>query len=101
MPDLCASLQDAIVGALIAKSRLAIERVGAKSFVLVGGVAANSRLRARLASEISVPIRIAAREYCTDNAAMIAAAGALRFAQGRGLQGNALLQLNAWAQAAS
>jgi N6-L-threonylcarbamoyladenine synthase len=98
--DLCASLQDAIVGALIAKSKLAIERTGAKSFILVGGVAANSRLRERLGAEISCTLRIASRQYCTDNAAMIAAAGALRFAQGHGLKGNALLQLNAWAQAA-
>src|SRR5207237_447167 len=51
LPDLCASLQEAIVDAILSKMVLAVRHHGCRSMAIVGGVAANSRLRSRLASE--------------------------------------------------
>ena len=51
LPDLCASVQEAIVDALVAKMFLAIRAHKCRSLAIVGGVAANSRLRERLEQE--------------------------------------------------
>jgi len=64
--DLAASYQRAIVRALVER----IEAAGAETVAIVGGVAANSELRAALPNAIAAPLRL-----CTDNAAMIASAG--------------------------
>ena len=98
--DLCASIQEAIVDALLSKIFLAAEKYGCKSLAVVGGVAANSRLRKRLETEWSQhglkhPPIFPKMEYCTDNAAMIVAAGAFRFAQKGFLTQPDLLRLNA------
>jgi N6-L-threonylcarbamoyladenine synthase len=67
--DLAASYQRAIVGALVARVREAAEQTGLPLVAVVGGVAANSELRAALPDAALAPL-----ELCTDNAAMIASA---------------------------
>ncbi|HEX8743868.1 MAG TPA: tRNA (adenosine(37)-N6)-threonylcarbamoyltransferase complex transferase subunit TsaD [Thermoleophilaceae bacterium] len=74
--DLAASYQRAVVGALVARLRQAVEREGVDRVAIGGGVAANSELRARtrdLADELGVELWVPPMELCTDNAAMIAA----------------------------
>ena len=76
--DVAASFQWAVVDVLVTKARRAAQRVGAKGIVLGGGVAANSLLREELLGACaSDGIRgfLPSRAMCTDNAAMIAAAG--------------------------
>jgi N6-L-threonylcarbamoyladenine synthase len=76
--DIAASFQMAVVDVLVSKARRAAQRVGAKGIVLGGGVAANSLLREELLGACAADgIRgfLPSREMCTDNAAMIAAAG--------------------------
>ena len=76
--DVAASFQAAVVDVLVAKARRAAQQVGAKGLVLGGGVAANSLLRERfLDACVADGIHgfLPSRSMCTDNAAMIAAAG--------------------------
>jgi N6-L-threonylcarbamoyladenine synthase len=67
--DLAASYQRALVRALVEQTRAAAEQLGAKTIAVVGGVAANSELRAALPEAALAPL-----ELCSDNAAMIASA---------------------------
>jgi tRNA N6-adenosine threonylcarbamoyltransferase len=67
--DLAASYQRAIVRALVERTLDAAEELGAERLAVVGGVAANSELRASLPDAVAAPV-----ELCTDNAAMIASA---------------------------
>jgi N6-L-threonylcarbamoyladenine synthase len=67
--DLAASYQRAIVRALVGRAREAAELSGLERIAVVGGVAANSELRAALPGARFAPLA-----YCTDNAAMIASA---------------------------
>ena len=85
MNDFCASFQAAVVDVLVRKSRRALVREGLGSLVVCGGVAANRGLRAALAAaaaEDGFALHIPPPKYCTDNAAMIAAAGSQLLARG-------------------
>ena len=76
--DVAASFQEAVVDVLVTKARRAAREVGAKGLCLGGGVAANSALRQRFAeacAEDGIRSFVPSRSMCTDNAAMIAAAG--------------------------
>ena len=76
--DVAASFQEAVVDTLVTKARWAVEATGAKGLCLGGGVAANSRLRERFldtCGDLGVRAFLPSRAMCTDNAAMVAAAG--------------------------
>ena len=77
---LCRSLQEAITTWLLKPIPVLAEEHGARSLVISGGVACNSRLRieaAILAARVGLTLAIPEPRLCTDNGAMIAAAGAL------------------------
>jgi N6-L-threonylcarbamoyladenine synthase len=76
--DIAASFQEAVVDVLVDKTMKAARSVGAKGVCLGGGVAANRALRQRLVAACAADgVRpfVPSRAMCTDNAAMIAAAG--------------------------
>lgn len=78
--DVCASFQEEALGQLIRKTQLAVRKYpGAKSLLVAGGVAASTRLRERLAQEVSIPAFFPSRANCMDNAAMIACYGGALF----------------------
>jgi len=71
--NIAAAAQDAIVDCLVGKSILATEKTGIKTLCVGGGVAANGRLREKLADAAEkngVKLYIAPNELCTDNAVM-------------------------------
>ncbi len=83
--DLCASFQVAAVDALLDKLEAAARAHGARSLVVGGGVAQNSRLRERLVAigqRLGVPAFTPGPRLCADNAAMIALVGGLRLLRG-------------------
>src|SRR5206468_5364314 len=87
LPDLAASVQEALVDMLVGTTVEALEETGVARLVVSGGVSANRRLRARMAdagSELGVDVVFPRFELCTDNAAMIAVGGARRLVAGGG-----------------
>ena len=81
LADVAASFQAAVTEQLVRKLRGALEHYDVAGVALAGGVAANSALRAAvadLAAEFSLTCHLPSIEMCTDNAAMIAAAGLYR-----------------------
>ena len=85
MADLAAEFQQAVVEVLCAKALAALKKVGLKTLVVAGGVGANQQLRAVLDAAVSRRggrVHYPEPALCTDNGAMIAFAGALRFAAG-------------------
>ena len=80
--DVAASFQAAAIDVLMIKTKLALARTRAPRLIVAGGAAANSLLRQRLNEEIDVPVLVPPIELCTDNGAMIAAAGYSRFHHG-------------------
>jgi N6-L-threonylcarbamoyladenine synthase len=85
LADVAASFQKALCEQLLRKLRQALERYDVRGVALAGGVAANSVLRAgvtQLASEFGVVCHLPTMAMCTDNAAMIAAAGLFRLRAG-------------------
>ncbi|MBU1141350.1 MAG: tRNA (adenosine(37)-N6)-threonylcarbamoyltransferase complex transferase subunit TsaD [Firmicutes bacterium] len=78
--DVCASFQASVLDVLIEKTRMAAEALDVKQIIVAGGVAANQGLRKRIFAEIpDKEIIIPSMKYCTDNAAMIAAAAFYQF----------------------
>jgi len=85
LEDLCASLQYTIVDYLMDKLKNAVELTGIKEVAIGGGVSANSGIRTALKEaekKYGWKTHIPKIEYCTDNAAMIAMVGELKYKQG-------------------
>jgi N6-L-threonylcarbamoyladenine synthase len=84
--DVARAFEEAIVDTLIIKCRRALEASGARRLVIAGGVGANRRLRSELAAageEDGFKVYFPRLDFCTDNGAMIALAGAIRLASGQ------------------
>jgi N6-L-threonylcarbamoyladenine synthase len=80
--DICASFQKAVVNDLVNKAVLAVERADAKALVVGGGVVSNNILRDSLAAasrKHGFELYLACKEYCLDNAAMVASFGGRLF----------------------
>ncbi len=78
-------IQEAAVDVLVSKCDKALKQTNIKKLVVSGGVSANKHLRgklAELAKNKSYKVSFPPLKYCTDNGAMIALAGAYRYANG-------------------
>lgn len=83
--DLANSFQEAVVDTLVAKCARAMQATGLDRLVVAGGVGANRRLRERLRRELTAAgcrVYYPRTEFCTDNGAMVALTGSLRFPSG-------------------
>ena len=104
LPDLSASISEAITGILIHKLRKAVDETGVRRVVISGGVSANSMLRrkaADLAEEMMFDLFLPPMEYCTDNAGMICRLGWLQIQQNPDLLDESMaesMQMTAYAR---
>jgi N6-L-threonylcarbamoyladenine synthase len=85
--DIAASFQAAVVDVLVKKTQRAVEKIGAETVILGGGVAANMELRTRLQQmcDSTTPAKkllVAPKQYCTDNAVMVASLAYHKFKAG-------------------
>ena len=87
LADLAASYQEAVMDSLAQRTERALKATGARTLACVGGVAKNASLRAKL-EELTrrhrARLLLTPLAYCTDNAAMVAAAAGLRALAGIG-----------------
>ncbi|MBM69404.1 MAG: tRNA (adenosine(37)-N6)-threonylcarbamoyltransferase complex transferase subunit TsaD [Haliea sp.] len=84
--DIARAFEEAVVATLVIKCRRALEQEGLSTLVMAGGVSANRNLRAQLQSALGktgARVFYPAPQFCTDNGAMIAFAGAQRLAAGQ------------------
>jgi N6-L-threonylcarbamoyladenine synthase len=84
--EYCYEFEQAVVDVLVTKTIRAAKKFNVTSVMLAGGVAANTTLREKLASEVEnlgLNFSMPPFEYTTDNAAMIAAAGYFKFKAGK------------------
>jgi N6-L-threonylcarbamoyladenine synthase len=84
--DIARAFEDCVADTLVIKCQRALEQTGVTRLIVAGGVGANLRLRAALqksADASGTRLFFPRREFCTDNAAMIAYAGWARLAEGR------------------
>lgn len=80
--DIACAFEDAVVDTLVSKCKRALKKTGLDILVMVGGVAANKKLRARLKTELDAQVYYPRQEFCTDNGAMVAYNGWLHLAAG-------------------
>ena len=85
--DIAASFQTAIIDVLVKKTQRAAEKINAKTVLLGGGVAANNELRTRLqqmcdSAHPPKKLLVAPKQYCTDNAVMVASLAYYKFKAG-------------------
>ena len=83
--DIARDFQEAVVDTLVEKCRRALQATGHRRLVVAGGVGANVRLRERLgvmARECAAKVYFPRPQFCTDNGAMIAAAGCMHLRAG-------------------
>ena len=79
-PIICRAFQEAVVDSLVNNCAAAADQTGIKRIALVGGVACNNRLREAMVQRLGAAVYFPPPELCVDNGAMIACAGAKRFA---------------------
>jgi len=81
--DMAASFQAAVVDVLAEKTFMAAERFGARHIIVAGGVSANIKLRETFLEQDRFQVHIPPLKFCTDNAAMIAAAAYQHYVHGQ------------------
>ena len=82
--DIARAFEDAVIDTLMAKSKRALDETGCHQLVIAGGVSANEKLRrqTKLLESQGIAVYFPRREFCTDNAAMVAINGCTRLLLG-------------------